>query len=241
MKRIFLNAGRMPQSIVQAARSFFLNAADFFYPPCCLLCKAYLEKSAELVCRHCWASFPRLAQSCVPANILLPAPVWFETSLALFQFSDSIQQLIHYFKYRGFKRLGTEFGRQLALLYNDTLPFTEVDALLPIPLHRVRLRERGYNQSALLAQACAEKTGWPVWSDVVSRTRYTQPQVKMSHDARKRNVMDAFSVQKPDRVHNAHLVLVDDVLTTGSTLNECARALRIAGAQRIDCLTIVRV
>jgi ComF family protein len=241
MKQILPNSGRMPKSLWQAACSFFQITADFIYPPCCLVCKTRLKNSKELVCRNCWESFPKLSQPFIPVNVLLPAPVWFETSLALFQFDDNIQHVIHYFKYRGFRRLGTDFGRRLALLYHDILPFTGVDALIPVPLHRVRLRERGYNQSAILARSIAANTKWPVWSDVLFRTRYTQPQVKMSHHRRLKNVMDAFAVKAPDRVRNTHIVLVDDVLTTGSTLNECARTLRIAGAKRIDCLTIVRV
>jgi ComF family protein len=115
--------------------------------------------------------------------------------------------------------------------------------LVPVPLHRWRLMGRRYNQAALLTQALHRLTGTPHSPDVLVRTRRTQSQGGLSGGARRRNVAGAFAVRPGRggaRLHGARVVLVDDVLTTGATVNECARVLLLAGASRVDVLTLAR-
>ncbi len=116
-----------------------------------------------------------------------------------------------------------------------------VDVIIPVPLHPTRLRERGFNQSYLLAKAVGDQLKIQVWEKALSRTRYTQPQAKMQRKERLRNVTDAFNVNPIFNIKSKNIVLVDDVFTTGSTMNECARTLCLAGARTVTSLSIVRV
>lgn len=119
--------------------------------------------------------------------------------------------------------------------------FGEIDGLIPIPLHRGRRRERGYNQSLLICEGIRERTGLPIVSDVLKRVKYTRTQTLLSPRERHKNVSDAFRVIIPEKVRGRNLVLVDDVLTTGATLNACAGELHRAGVEKIWCATACRV
>ncbi len=115
-------------------------------------------------------------------------------------------------------------------------------ALIPVPLAPTRLRERGYNQSAKIAESLALHWEIPVWDNVVQRTRSTLSQTELTPDARKRNVAGAFSISPESRqqIHGAHLVIIDDVMTTAATLNACAGVLYEAGARTISYVTFGR-
>jgi competence protein ComFC len=113
------------------------------------------------------------------------------------------------------------------------------DALVPVPLHALRQRDRGYNQAALLASAIARRTGHNLL-DALKRQRPTTTQTHFDRRQRMRNLRDAFALRQNVNVTNLNLLLVDDVLTTGSTVNECARTLLAAGARHVDALTIAR-
>jgi ComF family protein len=133
-------------------------------------------------------------------------------------------------------------GAVLAGLLEEGLPVDpDYDVVIPVPLHRRRLLSRGFNQSALLAAAVTRKLRCRL--DVASLVRViaTPPQTAQDLESRRRNVHNAFAVRYPERVAGLKVLLIDDVLTTGSTANECARALRAAGADTVDVLTIARV
>lgn len=133
-------------------------------------------------------------------------------------------------------------SRALAQCLGESLPLdgNDYDLVLPVPLHRRRLRWRGFNQAALLGRAVARRMGRPL--DVVTLTRVhdTPPQTSQDSSQRRQNVRGAFAVKRPERISNRRLLLVDDVMTTGATLDECARTLLAAGAQRVDVLTLAR-
>lgn len=118
----------------------------------------------------------------------------------------------------------------------------ERQALIPVPLSKTRLRERGYNQSGKIADSLAPRWGIPVWDDVVQRTRSTLSQTELTPDARKRNVAGAFTVdpERRQQIRGAHLVIIDDVMTTAATLNACAAVLYEAGARTISYVTFGR-
>ncbi len=111
---------------------------------------------------------------------------------------------------------------------------------MPVPLHPRRLRSRGFNQSLLLARCVASKTGAELDFLSLRRTRFTKPQTALSSEERKKNVRKAFEVVKPEAVRKRTILLVDDVATTGSTLNECAKALKRAGVNGVLCLVLAR-
>ena len=145
----------------------------------------------------------------------------------------------------GFKHTGRDtLGRHLAeLMAERSGPIMETgpwDMLVPVPLHRLREQERGFNQAAFLARRVGRRVGVPVADRALRRVRQTPPQSGDADD-RRRNVRGAFAVPRPAQVAARHVLLIDDVLTTGATANECARTLRRAGARRVGIFTLARV
>ena len=134
-------------------------------------------------------------------------------------------------------------GRALAEYFGDDLPLDarEYDVVVPIPLHRRRLWWRGFNQAALLADEIARRLNLPIDPTAVARTRYTLPQTARDHDARRRNVRRAFAVKNAARLSGMRVLLVDDVMTTGATVDECSRAMLAAGVVSVDVFTLARV
>lgn len=148
--------------------------------------------------------------------------------------------MIHAFKYD--RR--THLARPLALLMleqsADSLRQLQPDLIIPVPLHRSRLRERGFNQAVLLGKKLSCQLGVPLHIATLKRIRYTEPQIELSAAERQLNVKGAFSVIDPALVTGKRIVLLDDVMTTGSTLNECAKALKTAGADLVIATTVAR-
>ena len=150
--------------------------------------------------------------------------------------------MVHALKYGGWTRVAEPLARSMARTDWPSDVVAERAALIPVPLARERQRERGYNQSELLARAIARMWGAPVWTDVLARDRKTSTQTKLSPSERLANVAGAFSVPSAgrSRLRGAHVVLVDDVITTASTLNACAAALYGHGARIISYVTFGR-
>jgi ComF family protein len=133
-------------------------------------------------------------------------------------------------------------SRALAQCLGDSLPLNanDYDVVIPVPLHRRRLRWRGFNQAALLGRAVAYRTDCMFDVAILARTRDSPPQTSQDRNQRRQNVRGAFVVNNPNRLVNRRVLLVDDVMTTGATLDECARTILAAGAQRVDVFTLAR-
>jgi len=151
----------------------------------------------------------------------------------------SLPSLIRRHKYG----LDQSLRAALAEFLGDVLPYSadDCDIVVPVPLHRRRLWWRGFNQAALLAQTIAVRIDRPLELYALTRSKVTTPQTSKDHDERRRNVRRAFSVQRAGRIKGRRVLLVDDVMTTGATVDECARVLVAAGAARVDVLTLARV
>lgn len=152
---------------------------------------------------------------------------------------ESLPSLIRRHKYG----LDQSVGRALAEFLPAELPLEsgDIDVVIPVPLHRKRLWWRGFNQAAILAQEIARRIGAPLDTAALVRTRATRPQTARDHDERIRNVRGAFAARKPRRIAGRGVLLVDDVMTTGATTDECARTLIRAGAASVDVFTLARV
>ncbi|HUO04770.1 MAG TPA: ComF family protein [Candidatus Binataceae bacterium] len=151
----------------------------------------------------------------------------------------SLPRLIRRHKYG----LDQAAGRALIEFLGAGLPLSAdaYDIVIPVPLHWRRLWWRGFNQAALLGEEIAARLGRPLDATVMARKRYTSPQTSRHHDERVRNVRSAFVVKRRDRIKGRRVLLVDDVMTTGATVNECARAILAAGAVRVDVFTLARM
>ena len=200
----------------------------FLDEPCCAACGFPFESELRGI-----QAFDQLCGACAARR---PA---FATARAALQYDDASKKMVLSFKHGGHTdRLGA-FAAQMHRAGRVALG--EADLLVPVPLHRTRLIRRRFNQSALLARALSRRTGVPMEARALIRTRRTPSQGGLSGAGRRRNVSGAFTVAQPEAVAGLRLVIVDDVMTTGATLESCARTLKRAGAARVDCLCLARV
>jgi ComF family protein len=197
-------------------------------PPRCVLCGGRGQLGNELwgldLCPYCEAACPRPTDGASPAGL--------EAVRALFLYEDPVDQLITGLKFRGELACGRVLGTLLArrvLADGSRLP----QALVPLPLHAARYRERGFNQAAVLAAHVGSRTGVPVDNRLLRRVRATAPQTTLTAAQRRRNCEGAFSIV-PGRHVPARIALLDDVLTTGSTAAAAAAALRAGGARHVE-------
>ena len=219
------------------------SALDFVFPiPCagcgregrviCGQCVDGLERLAAPYCRICAA--PEVAGVC---RWCQQHPRGFDSLRSPFRFEGTVREAIHRLKYKG-ERASSGLLAGLMAEYLERNP-APVDALIPVPLHPRRLRSRGYNQSALLAREIGRRLHLPVGEDLLVRVRNPRPQVEtQSQQERRSNVAGSFA-GNADATGLAAL-LIDDVAATGSTLSECALALKAAGAVRVHALTLAR-
>jgi len=236
MKKI----GNLPWRILVS----LVNAAiDFIYPPYCIICECHLAENERVICEQCWCQVPQLDRDddlCRLAATGFGEGLFFSRAISIWEFKEPIQTAIHYLKYQGFRVLAQRMGLFMAERLLEEEIFKDDPVLIPVPLHKTRVRERGYNQSALLCQAIAAATGIPFYGEILKRTRYTRSQTKLTAAERVKNVENAFQVCDPEKVRNRLVVLVDDVITTGSTMNACAKELMKNGAKKIYLLSAAK-
>jgi len=230
---------------------------DLIYPPRCPVCDRFLPRGeGPGLCEACAASFQEIAlpycRRCgLPlmdighdderlCEACLRAPPAYEKARAVYLYEGGALEAVHRFKYGRRAHLARILGPRLADLARRTLPAGLRASAMPVPLHPKRLRERGFNQSLLLARHVAGLSGLELDYRTLQRSRNTPPQVTLGREERKKNVRTAFEVKPMKRGVPENVVLVDDVATTGSTLNACSRALVRAGAKRVFCLVLAR-
>lgn len=210
--------------------------SHLFFPHICRCCHYPLSKSAQHICFRCKHDLPFTGFEAQPGN---PVEKIFygrlhieEASSCLFFNTGSIsQQLIHQIKYHNEPELAVELGRIMGHKLLGTNRFKNIDAIIPLPLSRSRERKRGYNQAEKLATGISEIIQSPVLKNVVTRPRATSTQTNKTRTERWDNMKGMFSLTSNQSMHNAHILLVDDVITTGATLEACAETLSGNGAK----------
>jgi ComF family protein len=238
-----------------AMRRALAVCADTIVPPCCLVCCVRIG-AHHLLCPGCWKDINFIRPPlCDVLGIALPFdtggrtvsaaaladPPAYGRARAVAHFSGSMRTLVHQLKYADRHDARTLFGRWLAEAGRDLQP--GVDVIVPVPLSRLRLLLRHFNQAAVLAAELSRQTGVPMDPMLLKRTRWTRSQVGMTRDQRRRNIAGAFGVtrHRRARLQGRNVLLVDDVVTTGATVDACARALKRAGAARVDVLALALV
>ena len=165
------------------------------------------------------------------------APPQYDQAIAAGLFEGSLREAVHLFKYRPARSL----GRPLATWMTARVRMiSDLDLVMPVPLHRKRLRQRGFNQALLLGKGVADAFRLPLVYDKLQRVRNTRPQVELSGAERSRNVHDAFRIERPLGIAGKRILVVDDVFTSGATMNECARVLKESGAKSVVAFTLAR-
>lgn len=203
---------------------------NLFYPRVCAACGNSLLKDEETVCLKCRYTLPRTGYELNPDNPLAKGfygRVRFHAVTACFFFAKTgkVQNLIHQLKYKGNKEAGIFLGQQIGESIKEAPLFQGIDYLIPVPLHPKREKKRGYNQSLMIAQGINEVTGIPVGDQFLVRAVYTETQTKKSAEERFKNVKDIFELYQAEKLEGKHILLIDDVLTTGATLESCAHKL----------------
>ncbi|MBR7024199.1 MAG: ComF family protein [Bacteroidales bacterium] len=211
-------------------RDWLYSILNLFYPRVCAACGETLLKDEETVCLKCRYTLPFTGYENHADNPLAQVfygRVRFHAVTACFFFAKSgkVQHLIHELKYKNNPEAGVFLGQELGKTIKDAPLFQGIDYLIPVPLHPRREKQRGYNQSLLIAQGINEVTGIPIGDKYLIRAVYTTTQTKKSADERHKNVKDIFEVRFPEELEGKHILLIDDVLTTGATLESCAHQL----------------
>jgi ComF family protein len=218
---------------------------DSFFPRRCVGC----GEVGSFLCSNCCGKLPRFLPPICPkcgkpqtSGILCPSCRQSQTQIdgirSPYRFDEVVRKAIHQLKYQNLKAISLCLAELLAdYLQSNPLPG---EAIIPVPLHPRRLRERGYNQSALLAQGLGKLTNLLVIEDCLIRVKQVRPQVKASNvEERQRNVANAFTC-RDGRVSGKQIILIDDVCTSGATLESCATALKSRGAASVWGLTLAR-
>ena len=211
-------------------RDWLYSILNLFYPRVCAACGETLLKDEETVCLKCRYTLPFTGYENHADNPLAQVfygRVRFHAVTACFFFAKSgkVQHLIHELKYKNNPEAGVFLGQELGKTIKDAPLFQGIDYLIPVPLHPRREKQRGYNQSLLIAQGIHEATGIPIGDKYLIRAVYTTTQTKKSAEERHKNVKDIFEVHFPEELEGKHVLLIDDVLTTGATLESCAHQL----------------
>lgn len=247
------SASSRPDSMLNAVRKLGSALLDLALPPRCHLCRACIPGAGPLhLCPACHDQLPFLSSPCCsvcgrpfdgagndhPCGTCLHHPPPWQAARAALIYDDGCRELIHAFKYRHRFHLRRPLALLTAQRLADYAANAQADLLAPVPLHPRRLRQRGFNQSLLLAEVLEREWQLPLQRQLLQRTRYTTSQTELSAEQRVTNLRGAFAVPDPSVVTGKRVLLVDDVFTTGATLTECSSCLLQAGAAAVLCVTV---
>lgn len=223
--------------------SIWIDLWELFFPRHCVVCGRRLAKTEEHLCIRCLAALPRTKMHLRPdnkieKNLWGKLPLGRASAFLFYTHDGDTQKVLYELKYYGNSRLGLFLGRWMA---NELLPsgfFQGIDCIVPVPLHAKKARMRGYNQSEMLADGLSAITGIPVLNGLIVRSRYTETQTHKGAYERWVNVQDVFECASLEAFEGKHILLVDDVMTTGATLVACADALADVPRLRISVLAL---
>ncbi|MFN3135810.1 MAG: ComF family protein [Candidatus Kryptonium sp.] len=222
----------------------FDSILDFIFIYECEICHRHLENKKTIICLDCLHKIEKVEPIDMKQsfNLKFGNHGYITKAFSCFHFKEEsiVQMLIHELKYQNKRTIGILLGEIVGNAIKYDPDFTSADALIPVPLHKIRLRERGYNQSELIAQGISKITGIRVINDMLIRRKNTQTQTKLNLEQRKENVKDAFMINKKYKsfIVGKKFIIVDDVITTGSTITECAKELISSGASQALVLSV---
>ena len=216
---------------------------SLFYPHCCAMCGSLLEDETQTLCPQCIQRLPRTEQSSLRGNLtetLFADLPRFERGAAFLFFDKGadVQRLVHKMKFHEQPQIAYDLSREAAYDFMQADFFEDIDLIIPIPLHPHRLRERGYNQSEWIARALSEATGIPVDTTHVCRIRNNPQQALQKASDRATNVEGVFAVNHPEELYRKHILIVDDLITTGNTARACIKALRPCRGARFSVFAL---
>lgn len=215
----------------------------FIFPQLCAGCGKSLMDTEHVLCIECNSLIPQtnyhhIAENETALKFTGRVPFEYATSFAYFTKDSLIQHLLHSLKYQGKKDIGIFLGKQFGYALKNVDWIKDVDILLPVPLHKEKKKERGFNQSILLAEGLQEVLALPIETLALKRIRNTNSQTHKTREERADNMKDAFKIVDATPLKNKHVLLIDDVLTTGATLEACAQELLHVSGLKLSIATI---
>ena len=224
--------------------SFWHRLLDLISPRSCVICGRRLSVSEDVICNKCNLHLPRTdyAQNAFDNEMakLFWGQIPIERAAALFHYESHSEtaNIIYQLKYKNHPEIGETMGRMTARELQRADFFDGIDGIIPIPLTRKRYRQRGYNQSYEIAKGVSEVTGLPIYNDAVQRTNFKGSQTHRWRWDRIENVESAFKLTNAERIAGKHILLMDDVVTTGATMISCAKELSKAGNVKFSTLSL---
>lgn len=223
--------------------ALFTDLLELIYPDLCITCGERLVSQEKYVCFNCWSDLPVSRFHQDPENHiarLLWGRVNIENATSWFHYrkGSKYQKLIHFIKYKGLKELGQETGMRFGLELKEAPLFSDIDCIVPVPLHPLKQKKRGYNQSEWIARGVSEAMGKPSAEGNLVRKKDSSTQTRKNRFERWQNVDGIFEVLRPKELSGRHILLVDDVVTTGSTLEACAFQLLKAEDTKVSVATL---
>lgn len=223
--------------------SLWQDFISLIYPRSCICCDNLLLKSEEFICNQCFINLPQSKfesdnESELDKLFYGRVPIQKAGAFLLFEKSGMVQKILHSIKYKGNKQLAVRAGQWYGGKLREHPEFAKADCIIPVPLHAKKLKQRGFNQSEEFANGISSALGIPVIKDCLVRTEYTGTQTKKSKADRWENVKDKFELLRPEQVSNKTVLLVDDVITTGATLDACYQALSKAEGINVSVVSL---
>lgn len=233
-------------------KKIFHFLLSLLYPPRCIACKKECHEK-QYVCDACCARITRVTAQCkkcgrplrVDQTICMRCKnksFFYDTIVVAYHYEDPVRSLLKTLKYHNRKDIA-DFLATLLATHDTALSFLKTqhyDYVMPVPMHTAKEKQRGYNQAFLLAERVAHCMAMQLTSDVLVRDRATKPLFDMNKQEREQELLDAFVVTQPEHVKGKRILMIDDIITTGTTLNECAKALKLRGAIVVDGFAFAR-
>ena len=224
--------------------SFWARLLDLISPRLCVVCGSRLAVTEETLCSKCYLHLPRTDFGHDLYENVMAKLFWgqmaIEKATALFYYEPHAEtaQILYEMKYKNHPEIGVVMGRMMAKELMRSGLFDGIDAIVPVPLARKRERQRGYNQSLELAKGVSEVTGLPIANKVVRRTKFVGSQTQRGRWERNENVENVFELVDSDSISGKHLLLIDDVVTTGATIIACAQEMQKASNVKFSVLAL---
>ncbi len=215
--------------LYSAAHEVIDSVIDFIFPPACPVCGGAFN-ARDIICPGCIDAITECSNSYIPPEHNLTNV---DNISILLPYDSICRTLVHALKYHGMKSTGPVLGTLMAKKTLKDCSPPENSCIVPVPLHHSKLKERGYNQTESLAEGFASFTGFEVCGDLLRRTKHTGTQTALDHEQRALNVRNAFRYSGEKSLSGRPVIIIDDVMTTGSTISECAKALRDGSAGEI--------
>jgi ComF family protein len=230
---------RMKSNAINSAIDACHDFVSLFYPHYCLGCSQALYKGEEILCTRCIRDLPKTNYhrddgNPIKSRLMGRLPLKYAMAFLRFRKTGIVQHLLHQLKYNNHPEVGIKLGQVYGKELYDSGIACEYDLIVPVPLHETRKRRRGYNQSARFAEGLSMSMQIPWDESISARKRRTSTQTRKSKIERWENVKDVFEIQEPEKVRDVRILLVDDVMTTGATLEACGRRLIDAGCRELS-------